>query len=170
MLPIIDFTLQRLAENWSLLFMRLNFILLILLALTAVYCKKEKQPESEPEPKPLADFAVIFGSWRLYETEFVQGDSLIRRTASGEDAQTIRFRYDGIMLNEFGEQECCHPDSYLLNGVSLKVVTVGSPPPIQSQCHLVDCMGCPEYKLIQSADSLVVEYCGGYKKKYVRPR
>lgn len=139
-----------------------RYLLLFLMAFALVDCKDKKDPEPLPELKDLV------GKWRLVEYEYIRGDTVVKDVVSKENSRFIQFRYDGILLDELGQSSCCPPSSYLLNGNTFEIKTIGAAPPAGPNCYLVLCGVCPQWQLTLQGDSLSTQACTDSKTRYVR--
>ncbi len=134
-----------------------RFILFVFLVFAFSFCKSKNEPQPE--------VANIVGKWLLVETIHTQNDSTIVEQVSGEQAYTIAFRYDGVLLDRDGQRSCCGPSSYFLNGILFRIKTNEVLP---GYCATVLCMVCPQWEMIQQGDSLTITACQDVKSKYVR--
>lgn len=137
-------------------------MLLLLITFALTHCKDKK------DPGPLPELQGLVGKWRLVGYEHVNGDTITREVVRKENSQLVQFRYDGILLNELGQSSCCPPSSYLLNGKTFDIKTIGTAPPTSQHCYLVLCGVCPQWQLTLQGDSLAVQVCTESKTMYVR--
>lgn len=137
-------------------------ILFILLGIALANCKKDV-PDEIPQ-----EISGIVGKWRSVEYTKFMRDSTVTGSIPRELSRVIIFRFDGVMLEEDGNQPCGTPNIYLLND---KLIEIKPHAPIPTT---MDCTGmtsgpCPDhFKIIQSfTNELSTEYCS-VRMKYVR--
>lgn len=140
----------------------MKYILYLLLYLSMANCRdKYVAPETL---QPLVE------KWRLeaYEVTNNEKKGWVIASVSLTPASYLIFRSDGVILHGNGLGICCGPNALDVNGKTFEIkpqsLIPGNP-----GCALIDCIGCPTWKLELSDDEFILNLCSvGSKSKYVR--
>jgi len=117
-----------------------------LLPILLIGCKKD-------DFEPTAQIKDLVGKWRMVAMETTVNGQKIWENASETRESYVVFRFDGVILNENGDQPCCTPGSLIVNGVPFTIKPLA---PISSECISASCVLIPYWNLQQTADTLIV--------------
>jgi hypothetical protein len=136
---------------------------LILFLTLLVSCK-----EDDASMEPSAFFAPVSGQWFLKEVEvFTVDNKSSWEKVAANLADTITFRYDGVLLQTDGQPTCCPPKSLTVNGQLVDIVPQTSLA-YNPECALVNCVYCPLWELTITGNEMIVKSCINSRRKYVR--
>lgn len=110
----------------------------------------------------------IVGRWRLIEYEKTQnGEKLWVKANSTTQPSHINVDKNGLILNDQGYLPCCPPEWLTINGNSFKIIRKEGvfTEPI---CVSASCAPCPNLKIQQSGNELIITHCIGLRAKYIR--
>ncbi|WP_025761810.1 hypothetical protein [Dyadobacter tibetensis] len=129
--------------------------------LSVIGCK------SDNEPGPDGLLKELSGSWELVEIETgVISQTKWEPIASGQE-KIIRFRTDGLIVNEKDQPICCMPQAIILNGQLLRLEPKDNLPSNPS-CKYLDCMGAVVWEMTLQSEELIILNCCLNKEKYRR--
>lgn len=137
------------------------FGLLLVVILLYQACKKDT-------PEPEYPLSLIAGSWRPV-ARMDRYTEVWKDIEEGWISPIIKFRYDGLQLNENNKANCCWSSKYTINGIDVQLEFREDIPRIDG-CDLMLCQGCYALDMSVEADTLVIYYCEnyGYDLKLVR--
>jgi hypothetical protein len=117
----------------------------------------------------LADFQTIEGKWYLsaIEKNAIDGTGSSWEPVKSNQADTLIFRSDGVILETDGKPACCAPGTLLVNG-SLMAVKPQTALPPNPLCTMVNCVNCTTWELYLSGNEMIVSPCSKPRLKYIR--
>lgn len=136
------------------------FAIAVLLA-----CKKD----SMDAVNSAALFTSIEGKWYLsaIERKSIAGTINNWEPVKPNQADTLIFRSDGVILQTDGKPACCAPGSLIING-NLMVVKPQTALPANLVCASVNCVNCPTWEIFMSGNEIIVNSCNSPRLKFVR--
>lgn len=140
----------------------MKYLLSCLLFLSMTQCRDKNVAPETLQP--------LVGKWRLEAYEVTNNGK--KEWVIAYDNQTsanyLIFRSDGAILQGNGLGICCGPNALNINGKTFEIKPQ-SPIPDNPGCALIDCIGCPTWKLELSDDEFILNLCSlSSKSKYVR--
>ena len=116
-----------------------------------------------------ASFTTIEGKWYLaaIEKKPINGGTNAWEPIKPNQADTLIFRADGVILQTDGKPACCAPGSLIINGnlLDVKPQTALAPNPI---CASVNCINCTTWEIFMSGNEMIINPCNFPRTKYVR--
>jgi hypothetical protein len=137
----------------------LVILFLSLLSTTVWSCKEDSSINAYP-----VALQKITGKWEPIASRSMLGGRWIADTSYN----VLSFRYDGLLMNELSEPECCTPSWYIINKDTVDVTRKDRFKP-NLNCELVDCaVTCQFLWMSVVRDTLILSDCGGISRKYLR--
>ncbi|WP_428667992.1 hypothetical protein [Runella sp.] len=133
-------------------------ILLLLFLAVLVGCKEKYLAPEDIQP--------LVGTWRLEAEE--RGEDVKRwEPVAQNNSYSFTVRYDGVILAANGFQVCCAP-KYLKMNQKLFAIEPKEKLPFNPECIAVSCLACDTWDMDLQGDTLIVNYCGSVRSRFVR--
>lgn len=136
---------------------RILFSLIFIFILIA--CKRD-------DIDPLAVIEPIEGAWKLVAIEKMENGMHSWESVTAATSNIINFRYDGVILDPYGNGSCCAPKKLVINGESFDIK-----PKIAldyAHCAAVHCGFCAYWKIDQKGNELILTSCETARMKYLK--
>lgn len=134
----------------------LSCILLTMIIMAA--CKKDS-------PDPESSLNLIAGDWK--KTAQWNKDANDWTAIPETEQEIVRFRNDGLQVNENDEAFCCITYEYTINRVAVKLNIEGDIPYI-SGCEAMLCYACQKLDMKVEDNTLIIADCNGGQLKLQR--
>ncbi len=140
--------------------MKKGISILLLIISESIFLGCENRELSPEEIRPLV------GRWHL---DAVASNETTNewKPISANQSDAFQIRYDGVILTGEGLETCCAPRTITFKK-RVFLIESKEPIPPNPTCAVVDCLNCETLDIELKNDTIIVSYCFGGRRRFIK--